>query len=530
MEIRVKNYFLESVKRFLTITFIIAFFAELFFFPSLKNLFGCLMAGISFSVFRYFLKSRYVINFPFGFLMFSSMFLYRFLPLIATIIEGKPISYGFENSIETFIYETFLFLIGAFAFFVANRNSINPCENNVIQKVLYKLNFFKISNSTLWILGLFGFIVKFSILSAGNAEYGDVGGKFFAGLEYLIYAPLILFFPKLISIQNFTKKKWLWIYTGIVFLMSIATNSREQIIAPFAIIILLYFIYSVREGLRITSLISLPRILILGFIIFFGIQTISDLSMAMLYTRSIRGDIGKKELLEETLDTFGDKKLLKELNATVKGERTELTNYQQGWTEVYIDNFMLNRYANMRISDQTLYLAGIVGYGNSKMQNYFLNRLLALVPTPIIGLFDIDLNKEDLQYSPGDLLISLKTGSSIFASYRVSSHIAIGFATFGFFYFILQFFVWVLVFKLLNTYIIFINGEVIYSAFGLMNIFTFLGMFRNSGGMMLDVSFIIRGYIQGVFTYLIAFILANFVCTIFFKERKRDYSNKSIQN
>ncbi|MBD0850777.1 glycosyltransferase family 1 protein [Maribacter arenosus] len=55
------------------------------------------MAIIAYWVFSYFLKEKYIRLYPFAFLMYLSMFMYRYLPLIATLAERKPITYGFER-------------------------------------------------------------------------------------------------------------------------------------------------------------------------------------------------------------------------------------------------------------------------------------------------------------------------------------------------------------------------------------------------------------------------------------------------
>lgn len=34
-----------------------------------------------------------------------------------------------------------------------------------------------------------------------------------------------------------------------------------------------------------------------------------------------------------------------------------MISYSEGWDETYVDNFLLNRYCNMRITDETLYYA-----------------------------------------------------------------------------------------------------------------------------------------------------------------------------
>ena len=52
------THILRQLKKGLGILLLLAIVAELFFFPSLANLYGCLMAAIAYGVFTLFLKEK----------------------------------------------------------------------------------------------------------------------------------------------------------------------------------------------------------------------------------------------------------------------------------------------------------------------------------------------------------------------------------------------------------------------------------------------------------------------------------------
>lgn len=133
---------------------------EMLFYFSLWNIMGCIMTIISWLIFsRIFLKREIIVLHPFSFLTFLSMSLYRILPLFATFLEGKPISYKFENAIETFTLETCLYLVSALAFYFAIKKKI---KNNFIQRFLLRLHFYAPPTPrVLWILGGIGLCIKF---------------------------------------------------------------------------------------------------------------------------------------------------------------------------------------------------------------------------------------------------------------------------------------------------------------------------------------------------------------------------------
>ncbi len=493
-------HILRQLKNGLGLLLFLAVVGELIFFPSLANLYGCFMAVIAYAVFMLFLKEKYIRIYPFAFIMYLSMFMYRFLPLIATMVEGKPISYGFERPFETFIYEIILFLVSSLAFYLACRTT-KRTENNLFQKVLYRAKFFEITPAIIWGMGVVGFIIRLYNFSAGDVEYGDVGGKFFSGLDHLMYAPLLLIFPSLLNL-NYSKNKIVWGYASLIFMINIASNSRQSIIAPIAVIALLFFLFIVVNNIRITKIISPLKLVVLSFFFILVINLLSDLSLAMLYTRAVRSEVNKLELFEKTIDLVKNRELINRLREAKDNKNKGLISYQEGWTEDYLDNFMLARYANMRISDETLYYAEKKGYANRQMQKNFMSKLKAILPTPVLSFFNEHLDKNDLEYSRGDILYG-----SGFGGYRVTSHLGDGLATFSYWYFPIQLLVFFLMFKLFNSYIYFRKLVPLYSPYGLMSIFMVLGKFRNAQGIAGDITFILRGYLQGIVTYLVIFYI-----------------------
>ncbi|WP_282164935.1 hypothetical protein [Cellulophaga baltica] len=507
-----KIHILRQAKKVLGATLILAFIGEMIFFPTLPNFYGCLMAVISFAVFIYFLQEKYITYYPFAFFMYLSMFMYRFLPLIATIVEGKPITYGFERAYETFVYEIILFLISSLAFYLACRPKEIFKKNGAIQSLLNELKFFDITPSIIWGMGVTGLVIRLYNFSNGDVEYGDVSGKFLLGLDYLMYSPLILFFPSLANLK-YNKNRIVWIYATLIFIINIASNSRRQIIIPIGILALLFILYLVINNLKITDFISPLKLSFLLIFTIIIIKFLSTISLAMLYTRKIRADVDKLELFQETINVVRNKELMTRLSDSKDQISNNLTKYQEGWTEEYVDNFMLARYANMRITDETLYYAEKRGYANRQMQESFFNKFTGTFPSPILNFFGIHINKEDLEYSRGDILYG-----SGFGNYRVTSHVGDGLATFNYWYFPFQFIVNIIIFYLLNCFVFFSNKSVKYAPFALMNVFTFLGMFRNAGGILIDLNYIIRGYIQGIITYFIIFIIIKKTLLLFNKK------------
>ncbi|MDF4221148.1 hypothetical protein PXC01_06075 [Maribacter sp. M208] len=514
--IKSENHSIRQINLILKVILVIGVIGELVFFPSIPNFFGCVMAVISYMVFSYFFKVVYIKLFPFAFLMYLSMFMYRFLPLIATLAEGKPITYGFERPYQTFIGETILFLISSIAFYFACNPHKATIKNNLIQKTLDKFKFYEINPPIIWAMGLIGFVIKAYNLSKGGVEYGDVSGKFLIGLEYLMFAPICLLFPDLIRLK-YRKTKLVWVYTILVITLNVASNKRHLIITPFGTMGLLFFLHVIFKNINITKLTSPLKFIVGGFLILISLNFLSNLSTAMLHTRDVmlydaeqRNNADKIKAFEQTIETLQNESLMNRLKEKKnKKEYKPLTNYHQNWSEEYVDNFMLARYANMRITDETLYLAEKKGYGNKQMLDFFQTSLIGLLPSPILKLFGIPFNKSLYEFSRGDLLSGRSLGG-----YRVTSHLGDGLATFGYWYLIIQAVVFFIVFKFLNTFIYYGKKTVIYAPLAIMSIFNFLGMFRNANGISGNISYLLRGYLQDIITYLIIFFIVKMLFMI----------------
>lgn len=461
------------------------------------------------------------------------MFMYRYLPLIATLIENKPITFGFERPYETFFYEIVLFLVSSLALYLACPVNIKKPKNNIISEGLHKLKFFEITPAILWSMGLIGLLTTFYSIAKGDAQIGDTSGKFISALNYLMFAPVCLFFPFLLKIE-YKRTKYVLAYTAFIILINLATNKRHLIITPIGTIGILFLFHLILKNIRITQIISPVKIVITGVVIFLGLNLLNTVSTAMLYTRQtllyteeLRDNADKMETFAFTLETLQNEQLMQRLKESKKenSQGTYTTSYAQGWTEQYVSNFLLSRYANMRITDETIYYAHKRGFANNAMQENLLNSILYLFPSPILKFLGIQLDKTSMDFSRGDYLHG--TG---YGNYVVTSHVGDGLATFGNWYFLIQLAVYILMFKAINCFTYYTSNVILYAPFAVMDVFVFLGRFRNAQGIFGDLGFLIRGFIQGIVTYLIIYLMIRFILkTINPEYVKNTISNKNTK-
>ncbi len=514
-----ENSILKIGRITLILITVVSIIFEMILFPSTDNLLGCIMMLVSTILFSAFLEESYVTNAPFSFFMLCSIFLFHYLPVPATLVILRPVSYGMENASMTFVLETIMFVIACIAFKFAFKMSKS---NKTGKKILKSLGFYQqLSTRIIWIIGLMGCLGKIYALSNGFVDSVDIILKGLNVLYYYMYMPVILFFPCLyknnrdegISLKN----KSVWIYLVFITILNLATNSRNELITPFIIIVLLYFLSLVYCNINIKRVLS-PSIIVKYILIFYvSITFFTSVSQSMLLNRSIRSDVSFLELIDSTVDTilddnFGD------VWDNYNGSSEEVTAYSSGWTENYLESQWLNRFSNIRITDEVLYLSRLISkQEKSLLLKDFADRVVSTYPQPIVQFLDPSFNKADYDYSRGDILYVYSGIGDLsnFGGYRVTSNLGDGLATFGLIYFPLQFLVWYIVMRMLNTFSYRSYGVGrIYSSFGLLQAYASLARFQNADGIIKDIQYILRGFCEDAILFVIVVLIAKTIASI----------------
>lgn len=500
---------METIKKYGNIIIIICVILEMLIWPSINNFFGCLMTVISWIIFsKIGLNEQIIREHTFSWLSFMTMSLYRIMPLVVTLLEGHSIGYNFVLPLSTYCGETLLYIIYATAFYLAINNKRSLL---FLKRILFRYGFYdQVNNKTLWCIGILGFGIYVYVVTR-NIELGDVIGKTLAGFTYLRFAPLLLFFPiftKNESNRVAVHNPFALFYLILMIIVAFATNHRTEILEPICILFLLFYLSYINCGKRVRHTINKKYIVYGIFLVVFIFPIINDISLAMLYHRKYRDDISRVELLKRTMDTFLDKEEMEALhilaeNKEEKDSRLSIDNSKK-WTEVYVQNFVLNRYCNLKVTDNTLYHAKRIGFPNEVMYENFWYEIFIMLPTPILNYLGLNYNKNEY-YSSGDRLKALSENRHPFKSHLITSNLADGLLTFGFWYFLIEFCVFFVRFLFLDTFLFRYKGYVFYSALGLMTIFNFLSMGVYAGGCSDSFQYLLRGYWQDVILFIIAY-------------------------
>ena len=481
---------------------------EMVFFPSWPNLVGCVMMVVAHVTFAGIaLNKNRILSSPFLFVVMMSMFAYRYLPVPGTLISFRPVSYGMETPVKTFVSETLFFLLFAVIYYISAYGVTKRRGPVGFYKFigLYKYG----SEHSIWLLGIVGLIVR--IISYSNNAFDHTSLS--DAVQDLIYAPVVLFFPFFFDENpekpvNF-KKPVIWAYLIILSIISLGSNSRFEIISPFILIAVFYFIYLVKEDVDLKSILS-PKRIIYGLVSILLILSLMQIfSDAMLAVRKNKLDYSLSQLVRLTAQSAIDSVGAKQEEVE---QKKEAQPYSVKWTEEYIDNFALNRYGNIRVSDEIyFYSKDLSDEDRADLRESLKIRLLCLLPTPVMRLFGLEINKSDYYYSNATYLY-YKAGycdyNFIFTHRVETSYLPDGLSLFGGYYLIIQSLLFLIIFWFLRGLSYYdSSGKFVYSLYGMifMNTYHHIGMYAN--GVFGTFGFLLRNMWES----MLVFLVVNFV-------------------
>jgi hypothetical protein len=421
----------------------------------------------------------------------------------------RPITYNLDSPLATFavLAETQLLIICLH--WLYSRSRLCKALRAVFSRsVCHPLGLLKSpSELQLWLFGLAGCAA--TILSARNytegVEFGNASTKF--AVAYFPFAVAPFFIPMrayLFGTVDGSRPRWLALSLYAILLVSVAivNNSRGTFATGFLTLGLCFLIAVLGGNLKMSwrKILGGVMAVVLGVPLFIGL---SDLATAMVIARDERSNVSPMELIEITLANFTNKQLLAERR------RRDVIVEGGEYNENYVENPLFARFVYTKFVDVNLTNAmSLTDAQTNLIRERSWSRIVALLPTPILNAFHIDINKADLVYSSGDLYSYIARSREL-GSYTTGSEIPDGLSIFGVFF-------WpILALMVLIEFVLYDaltakdrNGRLIVSAAALINvvpIFT-LGVMQES--VADQVSVIIRGIPQLILLYWVLFVLS----------------------
>ncbi|MGO4878974.1 hypothetical protein ACEN2P_20400 [Pedobacter psychrotolerans] len=515
VKVMVGSTFLGQAKFYSRVILLIALFFQCYFFWTTDNIIAIANIAIVWLIVTEFIITDDMIRkYPLSlFIVIGFASTQFYFPLLFTSLEFKPVVYNLEKPQDVFFHASLVLIVLFIAHYIYRWL---PLQRDRESSILKRLGFFETpQNLQLWIMGLIGFLANIYVLvfnqSLATEISGDASGKAIQALFPFAYAPYFIPFKGLFGGVGKVKKSTIYLLVGftvMLFIVSIARNSRGVFMIGFASIGFAYFLGLLIGIFRIPK-VNYKIVVLAIFGIWFVNGPLGNLGTAMLLVRAERSDISKKELIEKTWVAMKD-------DRAIALRRLEDRQLESDWDERYLDNAFASRFATIKYSDASLVQAEKVGENNPQMRSHTINYVWGALPDPVLRVIKPEIDKESLYaQSFGDYIYNLAgAGNSTFGGYRLGNMSGTGMAAFGYWYLVILGVVMIPVFMLFDKFIIKgtlkyrLHGQVehniIFSVCGLLaltSIFQYLPTESVAG----PFTFLIRGYIQSLFLYFILF-------------------------
>lgn len=278
----------------------------------------------------------------------------------------------------------------------------------------------------LWLMSFFGL---YAVVINRGVEFGDVSGKFIAGFTYLAWLPFLVPIFKARGEKAYQSLGLYWVYLSLYALLlagvGIALNARVIIFSGGMVVMLLALFETMRgrfQTRRWTWLYALIGLSFVGG----GVVVGDDLATAMVIVRQKTESLSPKQKLVETYETFMDPNLI-----PLYRDQQEAQRLTQTYDETYIHNAILARFTETKFHDNSLNcVSGYWPADREELWQATIERLYAILPTPLMKLVDPKLEKYKLSYSFGDYMCHLKIGIDL-GGYKTGSIFAHAYALFG---------------------------------------------------------------------------------------------------
>lgn len=515
---------LKLFKTYSNVLLLILVWLECAFFFSWDIIFGCTVILYGWTLISYFILDKSVlIKHPVIFIVSLGVGLFYFyFPLIGTLMSNRPLTYQFRMPFEVFIHQFVFITVYVGSFLLYLNSNIRPIK---LRKILKKFKiFYPPTDLQLWLMGLIG-VITFVYVKIGigisQLEAKDVSPlvRFLLPFINFIYAPILINFKRLYTKEIVMSKKLnvrVYLYVVVLVLLSFLGNGRQFMISSIMVLLLLYFFVAFLFKRNLKQVFP-PRLVILFLIISIAIVgPLEKMANAMLIVRNERANISAIELFDATILAFNSSRL---------EEKSNVTKYKENnfsWEEDYTGNIFFDRLCNLKIADMTLYYVSKANVNPIQAQNDLSIKILAQLPTPVLDLLGFEINKYDSEIpftvasKVKDITIGYSSGGK-----TVAAHSGTGIYLFGEWYPLIFMLIYLLLFYIFDSFILIQNGVIHYSALFLINIFYFFTFLNFKDGIISDMLFIGRPYIQMCFIYIFLFHFTEILSKFFrFRTKK----------
>lgn len=428
--------------------------------------------------------------------------------LLAQSASWVPVSADLYQPLTTFsmlaMYQAVAMLAHALYRVMTTSSSEKP---GLLRHMFQSLGVYAIpSVQVLWIMGGMG--AFFLLIS----KYSAVAN----GFSFLAWSPfLIPIYTQQVGLQYCNiKRNYIFLvgYTALIAMIAMAFNARGMLLIGGATVGLLFLLVAMRSSRLVTA----PMLLRLGVFILVSAALswpASNLVTAMAVTRIDRGKVSASEMVTKTIENFQSPEKLEKYTKQQLAEKL-----RSAYDEKYIVNPMMARLIITKFHDNAIYFAGKVSdKGSDEMMRVTGDFFWAILPQPFLDTLKIDVNKDTMQFSMGDMLANFAIGTSL-SGLRTGSIFGQGWVLFGYFFPIVYL---VMCFVLFAALDIFSTrtaaGVTVLSVIGMLNMWPNFLFGITADSLQHLFGGVVRGVLQSVLMYCIAYAIAKVLSNLLSK-------------
>ena len=387
-----KTLNLENTKKILNIITFICFVAQIFLINNLNDIYCLLILLFSnIIVINYTLSDKIFPNYPISSIVifFSSFVNFGFVLYFRTI-EQDLVTHDFKYPFKLFLLLSFYSLL----FILAHKFYIFKVYNSVSVK---RLNLWLINSESInysktffYFCSVFYFILLFLFIDrSDNVTIVDesIFYNILDGFKFLFFAPIVIYYYE----EN--KIKLTFILILLYGIISFGFNSMSALYDPIMIIFIVVWIKYLKDNKSIGKKGFFWIILSLIVAIFF-LNQLNQLTYSYLSERQFRSERNFKQKVNSFIENLGTKNIID------KYEYNKALYDKTIFPENTYKNLVFNRLNTILISDHFLFLDKNLSVNEKKqMKRYEHNKIISLIPQPLINLFNNDFNKLDYKTS-----------------------------------------------------------------------------------------------------------------------------------
>ena len=356
--------------------------------------------------------------------------------LVGQSVLGDSLTANLRVPLQTFGYLLGFQLVAISAHWVSRRLAAFMAMRRVGADLLAPLGVFQVpSVAAMWAIGLFGLAA--TLVGKG----GDAGlmGKIADGFSVFIWAPFVIPLLAVRYGRDYCALRRqlpaLAAFAAVVMLVGLALNARAFMLTGVLTAVLLFALFVLDDDrpLRLRQVRWVAMAVLAGALLF---QPLSYFFTAMQVARAERDKLSRLELVKHTIAVLQDPAAIRR-----ESNRMLMDADVGAYDEIYFRTSMIGRLVETKFHDNGFYMV----QGSSPLESRLVgedawDRVLSILPFPVLKWMDLERAKYVSLYSAGDMLANLRLGLEL-GSFRTGSMFAQGIAIWGvwapFLYFLL---------------------------------------------------------------------------------------------